>query len=81
MIWTSTPSASIASRTATRSEVEEDHPDQVAVSPDVIGAGVDRGDQVVLRVALAVDQDDAALPKTYATEPGSPRLPPLRSKA
>ena len=37
------------------------HLEQVAVLADVVGAGVDRRDQVVLVVALAIDDDDALL--------------------
>ena len=44
-----------------QSEAAVSHLEQVAVLDDVFGAGVDRGDQVVLAVALRVDQDHAAL--------------------
>ena len=37
------------------------HLEHVAVRSDVVGAGVDRRDQVVLGVALAVDEDHALL--------------------
>ena len=78
----STPAPSSASRTALRSRRLADHPQLVAVLAHVLGAGVDRGDQVVLAVAAAVDRRSTPrFSKIQATEPGSPRLPPCLVKA
>ena len=70
-------------RLAHRAQVARlgEHPQQVAVLLHVLGAGVDRRDQVVLAIAGAVDDDRPRFSKIQATEPGSPRLPPCLVKA
>ena len=58
---TSMPASSSAARTAVRSAGSHVISKTSSSSPDVLGARVDRDHQVVLGVALAVDDDDALL--------------------
>ena len=59
--WTSTPASSSADADGGQIGRGGRDLEQVAVLGDVLGAGVDRRHQVVLAVAVAVDQDHAAL--------------------